>query len=124
MARRLYNSEYYSQSASQDTSTWALPIRWMAPESYTDGTWDMKSDVWMFGVMLWGMSLDCSVILMTLLTEIFTWAALPWAELDDKAVIPALQRRRKLEHPGEMCPDVVYETMLGCWKLGEDEDDE
>ena len=55
MARRLYNSEYYSQSASQDTSTWALPIRWMAPESYTDGTWDLKSDVWMFGVLLWGM---------------------------------------------------------------------
>ncbi len=28
--------------------------RWMAPESFFDGTWDLASDVWMFGVMLWG----------------------------------------------------------------------
>ena len=26
----------------------------MAPESYTDATWDLKTDVWMFGVLMWG----------------------------------------------------------------------
>ena len=30
-------------------------FRWMAPESFFDGTWDLKSDVWMFGVLLWGL---------------------------------------------------------------------
>ena len=29
--------------------------RWMAPESYTDGTWDLRTDVWMVGVLLWGL---------------------------------------------------------------------
>jgi hypothetical protein len=29
--------------------------RWMAPESYYDGIWDLTADVWMFGVLLWGM---------------------------------------------------------------------
>ena len=54
MARKVFASEYYQQSASS-TSSWALPIRWMAPESYLDGTWDLRSDVWMFGVLLWGL---------------------------------------------------------------------
>ena len=50
----LYRVQYYSQSASKEAGSWALPIRWMAPESYTDATWDLKTDVWMFGVLLWG----------------------------------------------------------------------
>ena len=26
----------------------------MSPESYYDGTWNLKTDIWSFGVLLWG----------------------------------------------------------------------
>ena len=48
--------QYYAQGSSVTRSNWVLPIRWMAPESFFDGTWDLRSDVWMFGVLLWGLS--------------------------------------------------------------------
>ena len=62
MARRSYRSEYYaaSESRSLTAGSLVLPMRWMAPESYFDGTWDVRSDVWMFGVLLWGLQcLSC-----------------------------------------------------------------
>lgn len=30
--------------------------RWMAPESFYDGTWSVCSDAWMLGVLMWGLS--------------------------------------------------------------------
>ena len=35
-------------------STVNLNHRWMAPESFFDGVWDLRSDAWMFAVLLWG----------------------------------------------------------------------
>ena len=32
-----------------------MPLRWMAPESIMDGIFSEKSDMWMFGVLMWGM---------------------------------------------------------------------
>ncbi len=29
-------------------------LRWMSPESIIDGVWDVRTDVWMLGVLLWG----------------------------------------------------------------------
>ena len=100
MARQLYASEYYRQT--EQSTNWALPLRWMAPESYTDGTWDLKTDAWMFGVLLW---------------EIFSRGALPWRGLADSQVIQNIQKRAKLGQP-ENCPNEFYfDVMLSCWRL-------
>ena len=101
MARRVYAKEYYMQGASSSKTQWVLPIRWMAPESYFDGNWDMRSDVWMFGVLLW---------------EMFSWAELPWQQLQDGEIMKAVQNREKLKQPA-LCPEALYEVMLSCWRL-------
>ena len=44
--------QYYQQSAQ--AGSWLLPIRWMAPESFFDGTWTVQTDAWMLGVLIWG----------------------------------------------------------------------
>ena len=103
MARQLFATEYYKQGTSATaSSSWVLPLRWMAPESYSDGTWDSKTDVWMFGVLLW---------------EIFSEGELPWRGLADNQVIQNIQRRAKLPQPPD-CPNEFYfDIMLSCWRL-------
>ena len=53
-----HTAQYYQQS--QQAGGWLLPIRWMAPESFFDGVWDVKTDAWMLGVLLWGMCAHCA----------------------------------------------------------------
>jgi len=92
----------------------------MAPESYTDGTWDLRTDVWMMGVLLWGLHwYHCDgIVLIGGIAELFSWAKLPWEEVSDNEVIPLIQRRVKLPYPGPLCPQPIYDVMLSCWKLG------
>ena len=46
----MYQSEYYRK-----TGKGSLPLRWMAPEAFLDGINTVQSDMWMFGVLMWGM---------------------------------------------------------------------
>ena len=73
-----------------------------APESFTDGTWNLRTDVWMFGVLLW---------------EIFSHGKLPWTGLQDKDVIRNIQLRAKLEQPAECPNEIYYDILLSCWRL-------
>ena len=100
MARQLQSTDYYRQAAQ--TSNWKLPLRWMAPESFTDGTWDLKSDIWMCGVLLW---------------EIFSSGEQPWRGLVDEHVIQNIQKRAKLEQPATCPNEFYYDIMLSCWRL-------
>ena len=94
LARDVYLTEYYRKTGSG-----ALPLRWMSPESVFDGIYNAKSDVWMFGVLLW---------------EIFSYAALPWSGMNDFEVMAALRRKSKMKRPTE-CPENVYQIMVACW---------
>ena len=99
MSRALSSADYYRQNTQ--ATNWALPIRWMAPESYLDGTWNLQTDVWMFGVLLW---------------EIFSLGKHPWHKLADGSVMQAIQQRSKLERPSN-CPSELYDVMMDCWKI-------
>ena len=48
LTRDIYSREYYRMQGSAP-----LPIRWLSPESLSDGCFTTASDVWAFGVVLW-----------------------------------------------------------------------
>jgi len=75
-----------------------MPIRWMAPESFTEYTF--KGDVWAYGVCVW---------------ELMTRGANPYAMIDTYDLMEYLQAGKRLKKP-PYCPDDIYtELMLACW---------
>uniref|UniRef100_V5G1V4 Platelet-derived growth factor receptor alpha n=1 Tax=Anoplophora glabripennis TaxID=217634 RepID=V5G1V4_ANOGL len=76
-----------------------MPLRWMAIESIEEKSWDNKSDVWSFGVVLW---------------EIGTLGAFPYEHTHDFFVLPELKKGKRLERP-KICTDELYALMLRCW---------
>ena len=49
LSRDIYEREYYSS----DNKKCKLPVKWMAPESLEKGTYNTKTDVWSYGVVVW-----------------------------------------------------------------------
>ena len=84
LARELYSMHYYKQTNNQKL----LPIRWMPPESITDGLFTTKSDIWSFGIVVW---------------EIFTLGYQPYTGMDNKQVIEFVKSGGVLELP-KKCP--------------------
>ncbi|KAL8568541.1 NT-3 growth factor receptor [Nucella lapillus] len=95
MSRDVYSTDYYRVGGMA-----MLPVRWMPPESVLYRTFTIESDFWSFGVLLW---------------ELFTFGQQPWYELSNTEVIDHIRNGRILERPA-ICPDDVYDIMLGCWK--------
>ena len=50
MTRPMFESDYYRFSKKG-----MLPVRWMSPESLTDGLFAPSSDIWSYGVLLYEM---------------------------------------------------------------------
>ena len=93
----------------------------MAPESFFDNTWDLMSDVWMFGVLLWGTLCLPHVAIricqtFSTHTELFSFGEMPWPGVADLRVMTSIRQREKLARPAA-CPTQVYQVMLGCWVL-------
>ena len=101
MSHLLYTSEYYREG-DQASTNGVLPLRCLAPESYTDGTWDLRTEVWMFGVLVW---------------EIFALGEIPWMGLPDKDAIRNIQQRAKLNQPSNCPNEFCFDIMLSCWRL-------
>lgn len=94
MARDIYRSDYYRKGGKA-----MLPIKWMPPESFLDGIFTTKTDVWAFGVLLW---------------EIMSFGYMPYTGCANREVMTMVTTGGRLEKPAG-CPDPIYGIMTRCW---------
>ena len=66
-----------------------LPVRWMAPESFEDGVFTYKTDIWSYGVLLY---------------EIITFGSVPYHMLTNAEVFEVVKVGKTLTLPEE-CTD-------------------
>lgn len=96
LSRDIYERDYYSS----DDRKAKLPVKWMALESLEKGIYNIKTDVWSFGVVLW---------------ELMTRGVCPYPEVDNWDIIKFLKSGRRMPQPS-YCPDQLYAIMLQCWE--------
>ena len=93
-------SEYCFAKVSNykaNTNANRVPL-WDAPETFMNGDFTQKSDVWSFGVTVW---------------EIFSNGTRPYIGVGN---IKKFLKSQRLPKP-ENCPDDVYLLLTnGCWK--------
>ncbi|XP_012522088.2 ALK tyrosine kinase receptor [Monomorium pharaonis] len=94
MARDIYRGDYYRKDGKA-----IVPIKWMPPESFLDGIFTTKTDVWSFGVLLW---------------EIMSFGYMPYTGCGNLEVMTMVKSGGRLEKPVG-CPDPIYGIMMRCW---------
>ncbi|XP_076176518.1 anaplastic lymphoma kinase isoform X2 [Ptiloglossa arizonensis] len=94
MAKDIYRSDYYRKGGKA-----MLPIKWMPPESFLDGIFTTKTDVWAFGVLLW---------------EIMSFGYIPYTGCTNRETMSMVTSGGRLEKPAG-CPDPIYGIMTRCW---------
>ncbi|KAK9885852.1 hypothetical protein WA026_013730 [Henosepilachna vigintioctopunctata] len=94
MSRDIYRSDYYRRGGKS-----MVPVKWMPPESFMDGIYSSKTDVWSFGVLLW---------------EIMSMGYMPYTGCSNSDVINLIMRGGRLEAPVN-CPGPIYGIMKKCW---------
>ncbi|KAK2146668.1 hypothetical protein LSH36_590g02059 [Paralvinella palmiformis] len=96
MARPMYDSDYY-----RFNKRGMLPVRWMAPESLTDGLFTAASDIWSFGVLLY---------------EIVTFGSFPYQGMSNKQVLEAVKSGQCIQLPPHISEE-LHEVMTACWSF-------
>nr|XP_045607313.1 atrial natriuretic peptide receptor 2-like isoform X2 [Procambarus clarkii] len=94
MTRPMYENNYYKFNRKG-----MLPVRWMAPESLTDGVFTTMSDIWSYGVLLY---------------EIVTFGAFPFQGMTNDQVLEHVKAGHTIAIPPGVKPqlDVLLKT---CW---------
>jgi len=73
-----------------------LPVRWMSPESLTDGVFTTKSDVWSLGVTLW---------------ELATFGSFPYQGFSNGEVVERVKQGLIMDKP-QGCASELYVLTL------------
>ncbi|XP_061182836.1 uncharacterized protein LOC133191143 [Saccostrea echinata] len=98
-AKDIYGTDYYKKSEMT-----MVPVRWMPEESFKNGKFSSKSDVWAYGVLLW---------------EIFAFGQLPYEDLTNCEVMAKVMNGHRMGQPRH-CPVQVYNVMGECWNTEPD----
>ncbi|XP_062588332.1 uncharacterized protein LOC134250009 [Saccostrea cucullata] len=99
MARDVLRTNYYRKNGRA-----MVPVKWMPPESFLDGIFTSKTDVWAFGVVLW---------------ELFSMGHVPYPGKSNGEVMKYVKGGGRLEKP-PLCPYQIYGLMLRCWQVDAD----
>ena len=76
-----------------------IPVRWMAPETAVENIYQLESDIWAFGVVLY---------------EIMAPGLLPFPGMRDDEVLDQVIRGYRMPRPAD-CQADIYSLMLECW---------
>ncbi|CAH3158201.1 unnamed protein product [Porites lobata] len=76
-----------------------LPVKWTAYEALLYGRYTTKSDVWSYGVLLYG---------------IFTIGGSPYPRMDGRKIVSLLQDGYRMPKPRHV-DDELYKIMKPCW---------
>ncbi|XP_063698328.1 tyrosine-protein kinase receptor torso [Culicoides brevitarsis] len=94
LSRDVYQENFYRK-----TGNGKLPIKWLALESMTRQMYNVYTDVWSYGILLY---------------EIFTLGNDPYPSIPTNKLLDALKAGYRLEKP-QNCSDTVYNLMESCW---------
>ncbi|XP_069989042.1 uncharacterized protein [Penaeus vannamei] len=94
MTRPMYENNYYKFNRKG-----MLPVRWMAPESLTDGVFTTMSDIWSYGVLLY---------------EIVTFGAYPFQGLTNDQVLEHVKAGHTIAIPRGVKPQLDVLLRM-CW---------
>ncbi|KAK7106657.1 hypothetical protein V1264_017886 [Littorina saxatilis] len=97
-----FPQEMADRNAYQQSSA---PVRWMAPESLVDSVYNVKTDIWAFGVLMW---------------EVLHFGLTPWPHLGPQEVLESVHTGKRMAPPPH-CSKPIYNLMMRCW-MGEPDD--
>jgi len=83
------------------------PLRWMSPESLSDGIYNEKTDIYSFGILVW---------------ETMTNGSRPYPTINDPVQVASkvVMGQLKLEIP-LTAPSILADIMRSCMKFKADE---
>ncbi|GFU10550.1 tyrosine kinase receptor Cad96Ca [Nephila pilipes] len=93
LSKDVYETKYYASETQKK-----LPIKWMAPEAIEKQKFNIFTDVWSFGVLMW---------------EVFKLGKEPYPEIKNSNVLQFLKLGYRLEQPH--CSKEWYDIMYACW---------
>ncbi|XP_052824023.1 vascular endothelial growth factor receptor 2 [Octopus bimaculoides] len=92
-----FQEDVMSRNLYEATS---LPVRWMCPESIKERIFNITTDVWAFGILLW---------------EIIHFGLTPYPTMGPQEVCEKVTSGYRMPQPPQ-CSAELYGLMLSCWQ--------